>query len=78
MRTDVFSRAARLTAATGLALAVSSVGLATAAGATAAPAPAPATTPTVAPTTTPTTHCPKDKDDLQGLMPGFGSMVTIA
>jgi len=23
-------------------------------------------------------HCPKDKDDLQGLMPGFGSMVTIA
>jgi hypothetical protein len=36
MRTDVFSRAARLTAATGLALAVSSVGLATAAGATAA------------------------------------------
>jgi hypothetical protein len=55
MRTDVFSRAARLTAATGLALAISSVGLATAAGATAAPAPAPATTPTVAPTTTPTT-----------------------
>ena len=61
MRTDVFSRAVRLSAATGLALAVSSAGLATAAGATAAPAPVPTATPTVAPTPTPTTSPTKPR-----------------